>query len=176
MNSSVNDDTVQWVGTERNRILNYTWRRPTQDFRGSANKFNKPSAVRIEEFSLSQSEDYSLEAWFPHDWETAPEKQGSQHSFISCQNKEHSTSQGYISSRFQITDQPDVHGESAWPWHLGGRLTIKGGPAPASQEGKRLIFILNMDSSSLLVSVCFSLIIKADVRCMFDRPRTGCSS
>ena len=62
MNSSVNDYTIQWVGAERNRILNYTWRCPTQDFRARANKFNKPSAVRIEEFSLSQSEDNSPEA------------------------------------------------------------------------------------------------------------------
>ena len=58
-------------------------------------------------------------------WETALGKHGFQHSFISCQNKEHQTSQEYIRLSFQkqkkTTDQY-VHSESVWPWHLGREL------------------------------------------------------
>ena len=53
------------------------------------------------EFYLSQTKGYSLEASFLDNWVTVSEKQGFQHSFMSCQNKEHQISQGYIFSRFQ---------------------------------------------------------------------------
>ena len=67
---------------------------------------------------------------------TAPEKYGFQHSFMSCQNKEHQTSQEYIRLSFQkqkkTTDQ-HVHSESVWPLHQGrvsyhGRRSSTGVP------------------------------------------------
>ena len=57
-----------------------------------------------------------------------------------------------------------------------GVLSLKEYSALVSQEGRYLIFIFNMDILLLLVSVPFSLIIKADVQCMFDRPQTRCSN
>ena len=54
-----------------------------------------------------------------------------------------------------------------------GSLIIEGGPTLVSQEERHLIFIFNMDILYSLVNVSFSLIIKADVQCMFDRPQTG---
>ena len=39
-------------------------------------------------------------------------------TFMSCQNKDHQTSQGYVSSSFQKTDK-HVHSKSVWPWQLG---------------------------------------------------------
>ena len=53
-----------------------------------------------------------------------------------------------------------------------GKGVIEGGPALVSQEERHLIFIFNMDILYSLVNVSFSLIIKADVQCMFDRPQT----
>ena len=53
------------------------------------------------ELYLNQTKGYSLEASFSDNGVTASEKQGFQHSFMSCQNKEHQISQGYILSRFQ---------------------------------------------------------------------------
>ena len=40
-----------------------------------------------------------------------------------------------------------------------------------SQEGRYLIFIFNMDV--LVITTPFSLIIKADVQYMFEKPQTG---
>ena len=57
-----------------------------------------------------------------------------------------------------------------------GVLSLKEYSALASQEGKHLIFIFNMDILLLLVNVPFSLIIKADVQCTFDRLQTHCSN
>ena len=57
-----------------------------------------------------------------------------------------------------------------------GVLSFKQYSALGSQERRYLIFIFNTDILLLLVSVPFSLIIKADVQCMFDRPQTRCSN
>ena len=46
---------------------------------------NQQAVRRQEKFYLSQTEDYSLEACFPDDYE----KQGIQHSLIFCPSKEH---------------------------------------------------------------------------------------
>ena len=54
----------------------------------------------------------------------------------------------------------------------GKGVIIEGGPALVSQEERHLIFIFNMDILYSLVNVSLSLIIKADVQCMFDRPQT----
>ena len=42
-----------------------------------------------------------------------------------------------------------------------------------SPEDRHLTFIFNMDIFLLLVNVTFSLVIKAKVQYMFDRPQTG---
>ena len=64
------------------------------------------------------------------------------------------------------------YGLSIWK----GSLIIEGVPELKSQNGRHLIFIFNMNNSLFLVNVPFSLIVKADVQCVFDRPQTGCSS
>ena len=96
-----------------------------------------------------------------------------QHSFVSCQNKEHQTSQGYISSRFQKKEQSSKCTASQCGLGTWEGSLIEGGPALVSEEERHLIFIFNMDILYCLVNVSFSLIIKADVQCMFDRPQTG---
>ena len=54
-----------------------------------------------------------------------------------------------------------------------GSLIINGGLESVSQKEGYLIFIFNVDIFFLkfLVNVTFSLIIKGDVQCMFDRPQ-----
>ena len=95
----------------------------------------------------------------------------SKHSFISCQNKECQTSPGYIPSTFEknqismyIASQ---YGLGTWE----GSLT-EGVPALASQEGRHLMFIFNMAVLYFWSPCPFPLIIKADVQCRFDKPRT----
>ena len=64
------------------------------------------------------------------------------------------------------------YGLSIWK----GSLIIEGVPELMSQNRRRLVFIFNMNNSLFLVNVPLSLIVKADVQCMFDRTQTGCSS
>ena len=53
-----------------------------------------------------------------------------------------------------------------------GSLIINGGLESVSQKEGYLIFIFNVDIFfKLLGNVTFSLIIKGDVQCMFDRPQ-----
>ena len=54
-----------------------------------------------------------------------------------------------------------------------GSLITEGGPALVSPEERHLIFIFNMDTFLLLVNVHFSLVVKAKLQYMFDRPQTG---
>jgi len=49
------------------------------------NNQSTSSKKKGKEFYLSQTEDYSLEAYFPDDYE----KQGIQHSLVFCPSKEH---------------------------------------------------------------------------------------
>ena len=90
------------------------------------------------EFYLSQTEGYSLEASFPDNWVTASEKQRFQHSFMSCQNKGHQISQGYIlqglkkKGKKKNTSLYLLSQYSLATWE--GSL-VKGVPASASQEG-----------------------------------------
>ena len=88
------------------------------------------------------------------------------------QNKEYHTSQRYIPSGFRInqigTCTAGQRGLGTWE----GSLIIEGGPTLVSQEERHLIFIFNMDILYSLVNVSFSLIIKTDVQCIFDRPRS----
>ena len=125
-------------------------------------------------YFLSQTEDWPRSLHPRWLWETVQEMQDFQHSFVSCQNKKHQTSQGYISSRFQKKEESSKYtasqcGLGTWE----GSLITEGGPALVSQKERHLIFIFNMDILHSLVNVSFSLIIKADVQCMFDRPQTG---
>ena len=54
-----------------------------------------------------------------------------------------------------------------------GVLSLKEDPpAQASQEEGGLTFLFDVDIPCFC-SVPFSLMIKADVQCMFDRPQTG---
>ena len=55
--------------------------------------------------------------------------------------KEHQTSQGSISRK-----KIHLHSKSAWPLTWEGSLILKGGAAWESQEGRRFIFIFNMDA------------------------------
>ena len=57
-----------------------------------------------------------------------------------------SKNQGYTPWRFKKKSDQHVYIESVWLWHLGSGLIIEGVPALASQEGRHLIFIFNMDS------------------------------
>ena len=58
-----------------------------------------------------------------------------------------------------------------------GSLIIRGGLESVSQKEGYLIFIFNVNFFfKLLVNVTFSLLIKGDIQCMFDRPqRSYCS-
>ena len=46
------------------------------------------------------------------------EQSSLQHSFISCQKKDHQTCQGFIPSRFRIKTDEQLHSESVWLWRL----------------------------------------------------------
>lgn len=62
------------------------------------------------------------------------------------------------------------------PWYLGREsrsLIIKGVSALPSQQEGHLTFIFQHEQSLFLVTVPFSLTIKADVQYMFVRPQTG---
>ena len=80
----------------------------------------------------------------------------------------------YISSRFKTHTQTHIHTRTRTHTHththtLEKAVIIKVGPALASQKDRHLIFIFNMDI--LYLSVCSSLIIKAHIKFMFDRPQ-----
>ena len=80
---------------------------------------------------------------------------------------------------FKVSEtKPDQHrhSESAWPWHLGKesyhqRSTSMGAPG---REAFNLYF--QYGHSLFLVNVPISLMIRADVQCMLDRPQIGCFS
>ena len=79
------------------------------------------------------------------------EKPGFQHSLMSCQNKVHQTSQRYIPSRFKKRDSNIRKKKKISKYTMGqcGLGTWEGAieraPALASQSGRHLIFIFNMD-------------------------------
>ena len=63
-----------------------------------------------------------------------------------------------------------VHREAVWLWHLGRVSYHQRSSSMGVRKGKHLIFIFNMDIFLLLTNVPFSLIIKAYVQCVFDKP------
>ena len=149
----------------------------TQNFKGRANKFNKPSAVRIEEVSLSQTEDYSPEAWFPDDSEKLLWRGRVLSTVLylvrtkSIQQARDTFLQGF-KSQTSLTSTESQHDLGTWE----GDLSSKGDQHRRPRKGG--IESLCWTWTILhLWSVCaFPWLIKADVQCLFDRLQTGCSS
>ena len=105
---------------------------------------------------------------------------GVQSSSITCQNKEHQTSQGYIPLSFKKTQQNNNNKKNQTSMYMmsqpglgtwEGSLFIQAAPGRGAFH-----FYFYHGHSLLLVNVSFSFIIKTDVQSMLNKPQTGLNS